>query len=170
VVEPRSTSVFIKFLRLGYLNKFKIIANMMWMIYAVGVAFCTALMDLFIKYSTGKIHDGLGSIILNFSSIVPVLIYTLAGKISGDKIVFSKLGVFYSVLGGLSIGFATLFVFKVLALDINLSIVVPVFRVGIMIFSTIFGVLLFKENLNLKFIAGFLMVLVGLFLISTARR
>ena len=49
----------------------------------------------------------------------------------------------------------------------NLSIGSPLVRVGTVLFASILGILLLKESINVKYAVGFLLSLLGLFLIVT---
>jgi uncharacterized membrane protein len=77
--------------------------------------------------------------------------------------------VLYSTLAGVAIGFATIFFIKMFATGTNLSIGVPLVRIGIVLLASILGIVLLKEGVNLRYWAGFLLSLAGLYLLISSR-
>lgn len=141
---------------------------MNWLFFALGAIVFNALMDFFIKLSAGKIHEGLGGFIINFFATVVLLVFILITKVKGESISNIKPGgIFYSILAGISIGIATVFFLKMFATGINLSIGVPLVRIGIVLLASLLGILILKETISLKYILGFLLSLAGLYLLIT---
>jgi uncharacterized membrane protein len=142
---------------------------MTWLIYSLIVALSTALMDFFIKLSSGKIHDGIGAIIIGIASVIPITAATLFDKAAGREIVITKMGLIYSFIAGVSIGFATLFIFKIFNTGVNISVSVAVFRSAVILFAGLLGVVFLKESINLQMGLGFILTIIGVILIINSR-
>lgn len=142
---------------------------MNWLIWALIAALFNGIADIFFKLINGKIHSGLSGIIINFFSVIPVLIFTILARLQKQEINSTPVGILYSILAGLSIGCITLAMFKMFSQPgSNLSLAVPVMRVSVVLSAIIFGVLLFHEAVNFKFVLGMIFSLSGLFLLITS--
>lgn len=143
---------------------------MTWITWALVAAFFGGLTDIFFKLVNGKIHNSVSSLIINIFSVLPVLVFTIYSKLTNQTLNYTKIGVMYSIFAGLSIGMITLTSFKMFN-DPNsdLSVAVPVMRVTMILMAIIFGVLFLKETINLKFIIGLILSIIGLYLVSTSR-
>ncbi|GAI86232.1 unnamed protein product, partial [marine sediment metagenome] len=73
----------------------------------------------------------------------------------------------YSVLAGVSIGLASLFFIKMFASGANLSIGVPLVRIGIVLLASVLGILILKEGFSFRYLIGFALSLIGLYLLIT---
>lgn len=138
---------------------------MNWLIFTIVAALLNALMDIFIKLSSGKISSSLGGAILTFSASIVMMVAFVYELLSKNKTEISSLGVVYSVLAGLSVGIATWCIFKMFSMGANISVAIPVLRIGIILITTLFGIFVLKESFSFKLIIGFALSLTGLFLI-----
>lgn len=139
---------------------------MNWLGFAVLTIIFYALFDFFMKLSAERIHAGIGGSIINLVSTIVLLVFIAFLKLRGEIIPAAKPGgILYSLLAGISIGFATIFFLKMFATGVNLSIGVPFVRVGIVLLASILGILLLKEGFTLRYIIGFILALVGLYLL-----
>lgn len=143
---------------------------MTWVFWALLAAAFNGLADIFFKLVNGKIHNGLSGVIINVCSIIPALVYTLYVKSQGLPIPLSREGIVYSILAGLSVGLITLPMFKMFNQPgADLSMAVPVMRIAVVISAVIFGIIIFRDSINLKLIVGLLISLVGLFIVVTSK-
>ncbi len=143
---------------------------MNWLTLALATILCYSVFDLFVKLSSNKIHDGLGAFLINLISAVVVLIYLIFANFRGEKIFTIKPGgLLFSSLAGIMIGFASIFFLKMFATGTNLSIGVPLVRIGIVLIATLFGFIILKEGFNLRYIIGFFLAIIGLYILVTAR-
>lgn len=140
-----------------------------WLVFVFFNATFTALMDFFTKLSSGKIHEGLGGILVNTFAVIPVLLFTLFSKLAGEGINSSKMGIIYSSLAGLAIGVGTVFMFKMYSAGANLSLAVPLMRVILIIIATLLGIFVLKEGFSLKFFLGLALALIGIYLLATSK-
>ena len=141
---------------------------MSWLTFALLTIVFYSLFDFLVKLSSSRIHGGLAAFIMNIVSAVVVLIYLIFLASKGEKVIDIKQnGLLFSTLAGLAIGLASIFFVKMFATGTNLSIGVPLIRIGIVLFTSVLGVLLLKETINLKYLVGFILASIGLYLIIT---
>ena len=137
----------------------------MWIVYAFLTIIFYAGLDFFIKKAAGKIDDFWGSVVINFFSMLPALLVVVLLKLSNKELMITRPGIVYSILAGLSIGIGTITFIKLFSTGVNLSIASPVVRIGIIVATTMLGVIILKESLNLKQIIGIVFSLIGLSLL-----
>lgn len=138
---------------------------MNWLPIATGAALFNALMDLFVKLASTRINSALGVVIINTFSAITAFLWLLWLKTSGEVFQFSKLGFAYSALAGISIGIASILFIKTFATGVNLSVGAPFVRVGMITLASILGILFLKENFTIRYLLGFLLSMIGLYLI-----
>jgi uncharacterized membrane protein len=139
---------------------------MNWLTFAFLTIISYAVFDFFMKLSSQKIDAGLGGFIINAVSAVVLAIFIALVKIRGDSIPGPKPGgILYSLLAGTAIGLATIFFLKMFSSGVNLSVGVPLVRVGIVLLASILGIVILKEGFTAKYIIGMLLALAGLYLI-----
>lgn len=143
---------------------------MNWLSTALLTIVFYSLFDLCVKLASGKINDNLGAAIMNITSFVVAIIwFLLRTQIGGEQVVVTKPGLIYSLIAGVFVGLASIFFIRMFALGTNLSIGVPLVRVGMIILGSVFGVFLLKEGINLRYGVGFILSLLGLYLVMTAK-
>src|SRR5206468_1585116 len=98
------------------------------------------------------------------------IIYLLIAYMQGEKVFSVKAGGWLpAILAGVVVGFAGIFIVKMFASDVNLSLGTPLVRVGSVILASLLGILILKEGINARYLLGFAVSLVGLMLIFTAK-
>ena len=142
---------------------------MNWLSTALLTIVFYSFFDLFVKLASGKINDNLGAAIMNIVSFVVAIGWFLIRMQLGEQSNVTKLGLIYSIIAGIFVGLASIFFIRMFALGTNLSIGVPLVRVGMVVMGAILGILLLKEGVNLKFGIGFILSLLGLYLVMTAK-
>jgi uncharacterized membrane protein len=143
---------------------------MNWLILALASAVTFTLADFFGKLSSDKLHPYLGAFIINLSSALILLIPLTYFYLRGDNVLTTKpLGIPYAIIAGITVGLASLFLFKTFASGVNLSVSVPVVRTGIVVLATILGVIFLKEGFSLKALLGVGFSVIGIYLVSTAK-
>ena len=143
---------------------------MNWLSFALATIIFYSLMDFFIKLSSDKIHAGLSGFIINLVATIVLLVFLFYSKFQGEKVLATKPGgILYSTLAGVAIGLATIFFLKMFATGTNLSLGVPLVRMGIVLLASILGIVFLKEGVDLKYFAGFAFSLLGLYLLITSR-
>ncbi len=142
---------------------------MQWLLIALSTALFSALMDFFIKLSSGKIHDGLGGVVVNIAAVIPVLLFTLFVRAQGESIHMTKEGVIYSSLAGISVGVATVFLYRMFSLGTQLTLGTAIFRIGAIALASLLGILFLKDKVSLQYLVGFVLSIIGLLLIVTGK-
>lgn len=137
----------------------------MWFYSALIAAFLNALMDFFVKISSGKIQNALGGTLLTSAAAITMFGITLYSKNKGEAMNITWSGAVFSISAGLSVGVATFFIYKMFDNNTNLSIAIPFLRVCIILFSILFGILFLRENISLKLALGVTLSLIGLYFI-----
>lgn len=143
---------------------------MHWLILALASAITFSIADLFGKLSSDKLHPYLGAFLINFFSALTVFIPLIFFYLKGEPVFEVKpKGISFAIIAGITVGLASLFLFKTFASGVNLSISVPVVRTAIVVIASVLGILILKEGINVKLIAGLFLSIIGIYLISTAK-
>lgn len=143
---------------------------MNWFIFAVISAIFYSLFDFLIKLSSDKINIWLNAFLANFVSCLIALGVLLYLYFHGEKVFVTKQGGYlYTILAGIAITGAAIFFLKMFAVGTNLSLGVPIVRIGMVILGSLLGVILLKEGITLKYMLGFFLSIAGLYLIVTSR-
>ncbi len=137
----------------------------MWIVYAILTILTYASFDFFVKKTSGKGDDYFVTLIINIVSVLPALAMVLLTKFSGKNIEIQKEGLISATFAGIFVGLTSIFFIKMFVSGVNLSVGVPLVRVGMIIISILLGVLLLKETLNLKQTLGIVLALIGMFLL-----
>lgn len=127
--------------------------------------FVIGFADLAIKQTSGKITPALGTLIYALVAILPPLVWTI-WTLAHPPFVITSEGVFWSICTGLAFGVFTGIVFLIFAQGINLSIGSPVLRMGGIAVASLFGIIIFREGVNLQYAIGFVLTVVGILLIA----
>ncbi len=128
--------------------------------------FILALADFSIKQTAGKISPSLGTLIYGFVAVLPPLIWTI-WTFTHEPLMVTRDGVLWSMLTGLSFGVFTGLLFLLFSQGINLSIGTPVIRMGGIVLAATLGILVFREGLNWQYVIGFILAVIGIFLVVT---
>jgi len=142
---------------------------MNWLTTALASIFFYSTFDLFVKLSSSKINSGLGNALINVGSLLTAFIWYLLISVRQGDTGYSKNGIVLSLIAGVLVGLAGLFFIRLFSMGVNLSVGVPLVRVGMIVLGSLFGILLLKEGVNLKFGVGFILSLLGLYLVMTAK-
>ena len=143
---------------------------MNWLTTALFTIIFYSLFDLFLKFAAGKINDNLGAAIINITSfVVAISWFLIRFQLGGEQVSLTKPGLIYSIIAGVFVGLASIFFIRMFALGVNLSIGVPLVRVGMIVLGSLFGILILKEGVSTRYLIGFLLSVLGLYLIMTAK-
>ncbi len=122
--------------------------------------------DFFTRLSAGRISPYMGGIVLSIFAAVPSLLYLLFVKGLEGNTMVTKLGFLYSALGGLTIGIGVVMFFVLFNRGVNISTVQPVVKTALIVTAVIMGVLLLREKITLQQLAGIVLALTGIYLIT----
>ncbi len=143
---------------------------MNWIYFALGSIISFALADTLSKLVSSKMNIFVSTFIINLVSGLALLVFIIPMLLK-DKSVFnmSKEGLFLSLGAGIAVASATLFFMKLFSTGTNLSIASPSVRIGTLLLVSLIGVIFLKEGISLKYIAGIILSLVGLYLLTTSQ-
>jgi uncharacterized membrane protein len=129
-----------------------------------------ALYDLFASRAGNHIDANLSAIIFNtLGVIVPILGYIFYRYIRKDPIIqTSSLGIIYSILAGVSIGFFSIFLIKAFEKG-GVSYVMPLVYGGAIAITAVVGWLIFREPINTLQGIGLVVVVAGIAMIVISR-
>ncbi len=143
---------------------------MNWLTTALFTIIFYSTFDLFVKLASGKINDNFGAALINITSFVVAIIWFLfRAQFAGETPDVTRPGLIYSILAGVFVGLASIFFIRMFALGTNLSIGVPLVRVGMVVMGSLLGILILKEGFNARYLLGFLLSAAGLYLVMTAK-
>ena len=106
---------------------------------------------------------------MNIVSFVVAMGWFLIRMQFGEQANITKLGLTYSILAGVMVGISSIFFIRMFSFGVNLSVGVPLIRVGMIVLGSLFGVLLLKEGVNFRYLIGFGLSIFGLYLVMTAK-
>ncbi len=122
--------------------------------------------DFSIRETAGKITPALGTLIYATVACLPPLIWVLWTR-SREPLIWSRDGVLWSVATGLAFGVFTGMLFLLFSQGVDLSIGSPIIRTGGIVIAATLGILVFRETLNLRYVLGFLLAAIGIYLVAT---
>lgn len=130
------------------------------------------LFQVFIGQSGGKIDANLSAFIFNgLGAIIPISLFFLyrLGKKAGT-IPTTKMGVVYSVLGGIAIAIFSVALVKAFEKGGNISLVIPLVYGGSIVLAAIVGRMGFGEKIGGWHLFGLVLITLGFVVIVIANR
>jgi len=80
--------------------------------------------------------------------------FCLDGSLAVNIRISTKPGLIYSIIVRLFVGLPVFSFIKMFGPRVNLSVGVPLVRVGMIVLGSLFGILLLKEGVNLRYLIG----------------
>ena len=139
--------------------------TLMWLMYAGLTVISYSVFDFFVKKTSGKVDDFLGTLIINLMAVVPALIMVAYLKLTGKEMAVSGEGMKYAVLAGLSVGLASITFLKMFSQGAGLALGAPVVRVGMVVGAVVLGSLVLRETLSVRQMLGVTLGVFGIILI-----
>ena len=136
-----------------------------WFWYAIGAAILYGLHQIFTKLASAHIGEGLGGFVVEVTAALTILSYLVYLRFLGqwNQPVFA-IGVWYSALTGVCVGFGTILFFLLFQRGGPLS-AVPMILAGGASVMAIAGIVLFHEQVSLSRILGVMFAIAGLLLL-----
>jgi uncharacterized membrane protein len=135
-----------------------------WLVTAAAAALSLAGADVFLKLSSTRISQSLGTMIYAvFTLVVPAVMLALERR-RGVPLRYSEAGIFYAVLMGIAYSLVVVFMMLTFARGVNLSVGAPVIRMAGIVTASVLGILLFREPVSLRYLGGFALALTGIYL------
>ncbi|MBL7159801.1 hypothetical protein ISS85_04950 [Candidatus Microgenomates bacterium] len=138
---------------------------MNWLPFAFLTIIFYAFFDFFLKLGAGKINSYLSAVIINLFALIIAFIYLAVIKTKNGAVDSTRLGIVYSAVAGVLVGLASVFFTKMFSTGVNLSLAVPVVRIGMVFLASVLGIIFLKEGFNTRYFLGFVLSLAGLYLI-----
>lgn len=128
-----------------------------------------ALYNIFIKLGSFSINPVLGGVILQFvAALLGILLLTYTQIFHGDeKLHYDRDGIVWSICAGAAVGVAEMLSFFVSGMGVQAVQSIPVIIGGSVLFGTVLGYALLKENLSSRGWFGVLMLVAGICLVGT---
>lgn len=143
---------------------------MNWVPLAILTAGAFALYNFFIKLGSGRIHEVLGAVVLQVSAAVLGAGFALALRLSGRPLPSTGRGLLWSVLAGVAVGIAEVLTFLVFSRGAPVSLGTPVILGGSVVGVAVLGALVLREPLRLPQLAGMVLIVAGIALLSSPAR
>ena len=137
---------------------------MTWIIYAIACLFLYGIMQFFIKLSSNG--NAIASSLYFVASQFIAQIILSAYFISKGGFDVEQSAIKYSILGGITAAAATILFFLAIEQS-TLSKVVPVVDLNLIV-AVLLGVLLLKDELNSRIIAGIVLAMASIYLLTTS--
>jgi transporter family protein len=139
---------------------------MNWIVFALLAAFFMALYNVFIKLSSGHIHELPGAVILQVVAALAGTVMLVIMKLNGANLHMSRKGIILAGIAGLSVGLAEILSFYTFSKGIDASRGVPVIIGGSILFAVIIGLLFLKESITVYQAGGIILIAGGVFLLA----
>jgi bacterial/archaeal transporter family protein len=136
-----------------------------WIWYAIGAAVLYGLHQIFTRLAADHISDGLGGFVVEASATLTIVTYLLMQYAWGHwNQSVTPVGVAYSVVTGICVGFGTILFFILFQRGGPLS-AVPAILAGGGAIMAVSGILWFGEPAQPRRLIGIVLALAGLYLV-----
>lgn len=122
--------------------------------------------DFFSKLAAVRMSPYLSAMIMSGSAILTVAIYLLFVKAQPGAMVFSKVGAFYAVLGGISIGAGMIFFFGLFSKGADIATAQPVIKSMVVLSAVILGLIVLREKMSVMQIIGMALSIAGIYFLA----
>jgi len=138
---------------------------MNWITFAILAATSFGFYNFFTKLAADKLSPTIALMFIAGATFLVAMISTIAFKISGQELTFSKETILFPILAGVFTGIAEIFYLYMFTKDAPLNIGAPLV-IGITIIVTVLmGLIVLKEPLNVAKIVGICLTIVGLMIL-----
>ena len=138
-----------------------------WIPYAIGSAVALAAADFFIKMASGKLSNSLGLLIYGSCTFVAGLSWFLLDKARGLSVQAQTAGILFATGVGVSFSLVTVGLYLTFGAGAPISLASPLIRVGGLIVASLAGLIILNEPLTLRYTAGMVLAVCGVYLIVT---
>lgn len=138
-----------------------------WIVYAAVTALFLAIADSAVKLAAGRLSSSLGLLIYGACTFATGLGWVLWQYFHGDPFHAQLSGVLYAMIVGVAFSAVTIGLYATFAAGAPISIASPLVRLGGLIVASVVGIAILREPFSLRYVAGMLLVFLGLYLILT---
>jgi len=139
---------------------------MTWITFAILAVTSFGFYNLFVKLTADKLSPTIALMFIAGTSFVVATIATLIFKFTGQSLTFSKNAILFPILAGISTGVAEIFYLFMFTKNAPLNVGTPFVVGGTIVAAVILSLFILKEPLSAVKIAGILMALTGLILLT----
>lgn len=143
---------------------------MNWIVLALVSAFFYGAYNFFIKLTADSTHQIVGAVILQASALVVGLVILFYLWQRNETFTVTGSGIKFAILAGITAGLAEIASFYVFSQGIPASRGIPIIVGGSVVAGAILGLAFIKESLGLREVLGILMVVGGIWLITSAEK
>jgi drug/metabolite transporter (DMT)-like permease len=138
-----------------------------WIVFSILSALAYFAHDLVLKQVSGKVDSVLVATILNFSAFGSLFLYSILVQANTWR-KFPWISIESGLIfgAGICLAMASVFFVSIFSNGGDLSLAIPLVYVLIIFLGVLFGVLLYKESLNLGQYLGALLIIAGIVLIT----
>jgi drug/metabolite transporter (DMT)-like permease len=142
-------------------------AQYTWLIYPLGAALSLAAADFLLKLTSSRLSANLVAFVYSLTTFVLPTILLIAARVRGEDITVTRDGVIFAFLTGIAFSLVVVFLNLTFASGVNLSLGTPVIRMAGIIIASALGILVFGEQVSLRYFLGFGLALLGIYFIVT---
>lgn len=139
-----------------------------WIAFGAGAALALALADFSVKLAASRISTGLGAVIYGVCTLTIGLLWLLIGRANGQPVFATREGLAAAIGVGVAFSFVTIFLYLTFATGVDISRAVPAIRITGILLASLLGIALLREGLSLRYVVGFGLALVGIYLLVTS--
>lgn len=143
---------------------------MSWLPLAILTAVAFGLYNVFIKVSSDRIDQVLGAVVLQLVALLLGGAYLAFLRAGGKQFHVTSSGLLAAVAAGAAVGIAEILTFFVFGRGAPASLGSPIIMGGSVLVAAVIGILVLREGLGIWQIAGVVLIVAGIALISGGGR
>jgi uncharacterized membrane protein len=140
---------------------------MSWIFYALGTALALGLADLSVKLASGRISNSLGLLIYGSCTFLAGLGWVLWQRWHGVQQYAQPAGLLAAVGVGVAFSLVTLGLYITFGAGAPISLASPLIRLSGVLVASLVGIAWLREPLSARYLLGFVLVSLGVYLIIT---
>lgn len=137
-----------------------------WLLFAGAAMVCLATADFCLKLASTRISGPLAAVIYGVFAFLVAVFWVLMARSRGEAFRFSWTGALYCVFVGIFFGLVVVFVYQTFAAGAPISLASPLIRAGGIVLVSLAGILILREHITPRYVLGFLLSLLGLYLLA----
>lgn len=139
---------------------------MNWLFYALLAASGFGFYNFFLKMSSDKLSPAVANIFIAGTSCLIAIISSVYLKLNGQDLLITKENIKFPVIAGLFTGMAEIFYLTMYSKNTPITIGNPLVVGGSIVIAVILGLIILKEPMNGIKVAGIILTLTGLVVLS----
>jgi drug/metabolite transporter (DMT)-like permease len=136
---------------------------MTWIVYVIAAALALAAADIFVKAAAGKLPNSLGMLLYGSIPFAAGLFWWLIDRRNVAPADITTKGVIFGLAVGVMFATVTFCMYAAFRAAAPISLASPVIRLGGLVVASIAGLVLWKEPMTMRYVAGLAMVCLGIY-------